>query len=280
MMDSFELNKLIGALLAVVFVVFSVSLLSDSIFSTHAPETPGYAIAVPEETGGEAVAEEEGPSIVDLLQNADAAAGQAAFRPCAACHNVEEGGPNMAGPNLWDVLNRPIASHEGFNYSAAMREFSQGGSVVWDYDHLSEFLRAPRSYIQGTAMAFAGIRNPEQEANVIAYLRSLSGNPAPLPEPAAEEAAPAEGEAAPAAEEGAAPAAGEETPAEPATEAAPATDAAPAAGEEGTDAETQAEPAAPSSPDDGTSASPETDAGTTSPAEPEAPAEETAPAQQ
>lgn len=274
MMDSFELNKLIGALLAVVFVVFSVSLLSDSIFSTHAPETPGYAIAVPEEAGGEAVAEEEGPSIVDLLQNADAAAGQAAFRPCAACHNVEEGGPNMAGPNLWDIVNRPIASHEGFNYSAAMREFAQGGSVVWDYDHLSEFLRAPRSYIPGTAMAFAGIRNPEQEANVIAYLRSLSGDPAPLPEPAAEEAAPAEGEAAPAAEDGAAPATGEETTTE------PATDAAPAAGEEGTDAETPAEPATPSPQDDGTSASPETDAGTTSPAAPEAPAEELAPAQQ
>ena len=188
-MDSFEFNKLIGAFLAVVFVVFSVSIVSDSIFAAHAPETFGYAIEVPEEpVGGGAVAEEEGPSIIELLATADAAAGEAAFRPCAACHTNEQGGANRVGPNLWGVVNRPVASHEGFSYSAGMREFSQGGSVVWDYEHLSEFLKSPRSYVQGTSMAFAGIRNPQQEANLIAFLRTLSDNPAPLPEPVAAEA--------------------------------------------------------------------------------------------
>jgi len=198
MMDSFELNKLIGAFLAVVFVVFSVSIVSDSIFSTHAPETPGYAIEVVEQEAGAGGEEAEaGPSIVELLQTADPAAGQAAFRKCTACHTAEQGGPNRVGPNLWDVVNRPVASHEGFSYSAAMREFSQGGSVVWDYEHLSGFLQAPRSYVSGTAMAFAGIRNPQEEANLIAYLRTLSDSPAPLPEAAAEEPAAPAGDAAP-----------------------------------------------------------------------------------
>jgi cytochrome c len=247
MMDSFELNKLIGALLAVVFVVFSVSIVSDAIFATHAPATPGYAIVVAEaETDSGGAAEEAGPSVLDLIATADVAAGQTAFRKCTACHTAEEGGANKVGPNLYGVLNRPIASHEGFSYSAAMRDFSQGGSVVWDYEHLSGFLQSPRSYVSGTAMAFAGIRNIQEEANLIAYLRSLSADPAPLPAAAAEEA-PAESapaEAAPA----------EEQPESPAEGTAPQ----------------------PTPQDDGTSAAPEPDAGTESG---ERPAEE-APAQQ
>ena len=262
MMDSFELNKLIGAFLAVAFVVFSVSIVSDSIFATHAPENPGYAIEVAEQPSGDAAPAEAGPSIAELLQTADAAAGESAFRKCQACHTAEEGGANKVGPNLWDIVNRPVASHEGFSYSAGMREFAADGSV-WDYDHLSEFLKAPRSYVSGTAMAFAGIKNPEEEANLIAYLRTLSSNPAPLPEVAAEEApaedaaAPAaEGEAAPSAEDGAAPAEDQAAPAEEQT--APAEEqAAPAE-------ETEAEPAQPETPDDGSAAAPETDAGTES----------------
>lgn len=233
MMDSFELNKLIGAFLAVVFVVFSVSIVSDAIFATHAPETPGYAIEVAEaeaETDAGDAAGEAGPSVLDLIATADVSAGQAAFRKCVACHTAEEGGANKVGPNLYGVVNRPIASHEGFRYSAAMQEFSQGGSVVWDYEHLSGFLQSPRTYLPGTAMAFAGIRNIQEEANLIAYLRSLSADPAPLPEAAAEEApaeaAPAEeapADAAPAEEEPAEAAPAEEAPAEEApAEEAPA----------------------------------------------------------
>jgi cytochrome c len=220
-MDSFELNKLIGAFLAVVFVMFSVTLVSGSIFATHAPEKFGYAIEVPEvAAGGPAVPVEAGPSIIELLATADAAAGEAAFRPCSACHTADKGGANRVGPNLWGVINRPIASHEGFSYSAGMRDFSQGSTVHWDYEHISQFLKAPRSYVSGTSMAFAGIKNPQQEANLIAYLRTMSDDPAPLPEPAAAEApaADAPAEAAPA---DAAPA--EAAPAEAApAEAAPA----------------------------------------------------------
>lgn len=284
-MDSFELNKLIGAFLGVVFVVFSVSLVSDAIFASHAPETPGYAIEVPEEPAGGGAPAETGPSALDLLASADPAAGEAAFRRCASCHTIEAGGANRVGPNLHDVLGRAVASHEGFSYSAAMTEYSEGGSKTWEFENLSAFLVNPRSYVPGTTMAFAGIRDPQEEANLIAYINAQSDNPMPLPEPAAAEDESAEGEeAAPAAEgEDAAPAAeGEEAvPTAEGEEAAPAEGAAPAADEaapradeaapaddtaEPADAdaasETEAAPAEATPEEDGSAASPETDPAT------------------
>ncbi len=242
-MDSFELNKVLGALLGTVFVVFSISLLSDAIFATHSPETPGFAIEVSEAAaGGPAEDVPSGPSALELLATADAAAGQASFRRCTACHTAEEGGANRVGPNLWGIVNRPVAGKEGFAYSAGMQAFAEGGTV-WDFEHLSGFLVNPRSYVQGTSMSFAGISDPQEEANLIAYLNTLSATPAPLPEiaPAAAEEAPAEDAAAPA--EG---------------EAAPADAAAP----------TEATPATPTPETDGTDAGAEPDAAT--PAVPQA----------
>jgi len=212
-MDSFEFNKIIGGLLGTVFVVFTIGIVSDTIFASPAPEKPGYAIEVAEEQdgGGEAAGGEPAETpIGTLLASADATAGATVFKKCTACHTAEKGGANKVGPNLWDIVNRPVASHEGFAYSAAMKEFAQGGSVAWDYEHLSNFILSPKGLVKGTAMGFAGLKKPDERANVIAYLRTLSDSPAPLPEagvaPAAENAsAPAEG-AAPS--EGAAPAEG------------------------------------------------------------------------
>jgi cytochrome c len=226
-MDSFEFNKLIGALLGAVFVVFSISIVSNAIFASPAPEQFGFAIEAPEEetaeSGPAAPAEEP---IAVLLASANPEAGAAVFKKCTACHTGESGGANKVGPNLWNVVNRPLASHEGFAYSAAMKEFAQGGSVVWDYEHLSNFLASPKGYIKGTAMGFAGVKKPDERANLIAYLRTLSDSPAPLPEAAAPAAA-AEPAAAP--EGGAAPA--ETAPADAPVEAAPAPEATPAPAE-------------------------------------------------
>ncbi|RLP27973.1 cytochrome c family protein [Mesorhizobium sp. YM1C-6-2] len=227
-MDSFEYNKLIGAFLGTVFVVFSVGIISDAIFASPHPEKEGFIIEAAEaEAGGAAEAAPAEEPIAVRLASADIAAGQTVEKKCSACHTIDSGGANKVGPNLWNIVNRPIASHEGFAYSGAMKEFSQGGSVVWDYEHLDHFLTSPKGLVKGTAMGFAGIKNPTERANLIAYLRTLADTPAALPEatapaaepasapaseaPAAEPAAPAE--AAPAE---AAPAPAEPAPAEPA----------------------------------------------------------------
>lgn len=197
-MDSFELNKLLGGLLGAIFVVFTIGILSDAIFASPAPEKPGFAIEVAEGEegghGGPAAPQEE--PIAVRLASADLGAGEAAFKKCAACHTIDKGGANKVGPNLWEIVNRPVASHEGFAYSGAMREFSQGGSVVWDYDHLDHFLTSPKGLVRNTAMGFAGIKNPAERASLILYMHTMADSPAPLPEaPAGDSAAaPAHGE--------------------------------------------------------------------------------------
>ncbi len=111
------------------------------------------------------------------MAKADATAGAAVFKKCQACHSGEKGGPNKVGPDLWGIVNRPIAGHEGFSYSAALKDFSKGGSVVWDFEHLNHFLAGPKAYVAGTAMGFAGVKKDDERANLIAYLRSLPDTP-------------------------------------------------------------------------------------------------------
>lgn len=203
-------NMGVGALLGTIFVLMSVSIASEGIFHSETPEKEGFAIVAAEGTsegGAEAGAAEAAMvPIATLLASADASAGETAFKKCQACHSGEKGGPNKVGPDLWDIVNRPLASHEGFSYSAGMKTFAEGGKV-WDFEHLNHFLLAPKKYVAGTAMGFAGLKKDDERANLIAYLRTLSDNPAPLPSPSAEGAS-----AAPAAE-GTAPAEGGAEPA-------------------------------------------------------------------
>ena len=210
-MDSFEANKIFGAVLGSVFVLFGGSLLAEAIFHSEAPEKPGFAItaAEPAASGAAAPAANEVTPVGKIMQTANAEAGAAIFKRCQACHSGEKGGPNKVGPDLWDIVNRPIASHEGFSYSAAMTDFSKGKTVVWDWDHLNHFLHGPKQYIKGTAMGFAGLPKDQERADLLAYLGTLADTPVPPPAPdagASEAAAPAEGAAAPAAGEAAAPA--------------------------------------------------------------------------
>ncbi|OBQ67821.1 c-type cytochrome [Mesorhizobium erdmanii] len=191
-MDSNEVNKLLAGLLGTVFVVFSVGLVSDALFASPAPEKPGFAIEATEPAeGGPAAPAAEAKPIADLLQTANAEAGAAIFKKCQACHSGEKGGPNKVGPDLWDLVDRPVAEHEGFAYSAGMKEFSKGGTEKWTYDNINHFITSPKKFVKGTAMGFAGLPKDEDRANVIAYLRTLSDNPKPLPTPGAAAAAPA-----------------------------------------------------------------------------------------
>lgn len=180
-------NMAVGALLSTVFVMMSVSIASEGLFHAEAPEKPGFAIVAEEAPadGGAAAAAPAAVPIAQLMASADPAAGATSFKKCASCHSADPSSPNKVGPGLWGVVNRPIAAHEAFSYSAAMKDFSQGGAEKWDYEHLNHFLAAPKAYIKGTAMGFAGLKNDQERANVIAYLRSLSDSPAPLPDPAA-----------------------------------------------------------------------------------------------
>ena len=182
-MDSFELNKIIGAVLATCILLLVTSFTASALFASKAPEKPGFAIAAKEEgKGGKEAAPAAAPAepIEKLLQTASVEKGAAAAKKCTACHTFEKGGPNRVGPNLWGVVNRPKASEAGFTYSDAIK--SKGGN--WTIDDLSAFLTNPRTFAPGTKMTFVGLPKGSERADVIAYLNSLSDNPAPLPKAA------------------------------------------------------------------------------------------------
>ena len=182
-MESFELNKILGALLASSMVVLCVHLLASSLFAPVRPTKPGFKIAALRQpaSAGPAAKTEEAAPIATRLAHADIDRGKATSKICMACHTLAEGAPNKVGPNLWNVVDRPRASEPGFDYSAAMK--AKGGK--WSFEELDKFLTHPQGYIPGTKMTFSGLENPEQRADLIAYLRTLSDHPAPLPKAAA-----------------------------------------------------------------------------------------------
>jgi cytochrome c len=178
-MDSFELNKIIGAILGTCLILLVTSFTAGALFAPVTPEKPGYQIAAKEESHGGEGKEAAAPSepIEKLLQTASVDKGAAAAKKCAACHTFEKGGPNRVGPNLWGVVDRDRATEPGFNYSAAMK--AKGGK--WSFDELNKFIANPKGYITGTAMGFAGIPKDSERADVIDYLHTLADAPVPLP---------------------------------------------------------------------------------------------------
>ncbi|MBA5776102.1 cytochrome c family protein [Stappia sp. F7233] len=183
-MDSFELNKIAGAVLLALLVAMGLGIVSDVIFEPHRPEKPGFEIAVATDEGGATEVSEGGKEeIVPIgtrLVEASVESGEKSVKKCAACHNFEKGGANKVGPGLWDVVGRKPGSHEGFGYSSAMTAFGEQ-TDSWTYEELDQFLANPKNLVSGTSMSFAGLKKPEERADVIAYLRSLSDNPEPLP---------------------------------------------------------------------------------------------------
>ena len=197
-MDSFEWNKIIGAVLGTVMFIFVIRLVAEKIYEPEKPEKPGYVVEGVAETaaGGGAAApvEEAMPDWGTVLASADVAAGKATSTKCEQCHDLSKGGPNKIGPNLFGVVDRPRASHEGFAYSGAMK----GKPGNWTYDELFKFVKAPGVMMPGTKMSFAGLRSEKDRINLIAYLRSNADAPAAIPAPAPKAAAAAPAAAAPA----------------------------------------------------------------------------------
>lgn len=196
-MNSFELNKILGAVLFTCLCILSLNITADAIFSPVKPEKPGYAIAVPEKPGaGPAAPAEPAKPIAELLASASVEKGQAAARVCVACHTFEKGGPNKVGPNLWGIVGAKHGHIAGFDYSAPMKAKS---GEEWSFEALNAFLKNPKAAVPGTKMAFAGISRDSQRADLINYLRTLADNPLPLPKVAEGQPAAPAGQQAPAA---------------------------------------------------------------------------------
>lgn len=177
---SLEFNKAAAAVLTAGITFMIAGVIGGAIVSPKKLERP--AIAIGEPAPAAAAAAPAAPAlepIGPLLASADVDAGrQAAQRLCASCHTFTQGGANGVGPNLWGIVGANHARVAGFNYSAANRALAD---KPWDYEALNAFLARPSTAMPGTRMAFAGIAQAQQRANVIAFLRSLDTNPKPLP---------------------------------------------------------------------------------------------------
>jgi cytochrome c len=167
-------NMGLGALLGTVFVLMTVSIASEGLFHAEIPEKPGYVIAAADADASAEAADAPAAAVpvAQLMASADPANGEKLFKKCAA---------NKVGPNLFGVVGRPVAALPDFSYSAGMKEFSKGGQETWSFDNLNHFLTAPKKFIKGTAMGYAGDKKDKERADIMAYLNSKSDSPLPAP---------------------------------------------------------------------------------------------------
>ncbi len=177
-MNSFEFNKFAASVLVALLVAMTGSLLSEFLVHPRKIEKNVLEIAVESGSSGGAETSKVLQPIEPLLASASVENGKVVAKKCLQCHSFEEGGPTGTGPNLWDVVGKEIAHRaDNFAYSAGLK--SKGGT--WTYEELNKFLHKPREYAPGTKMSFVGIKDDKERADLIAYLRSLSATPAPLP---------------------------------------------------------------------------------------------------
>ncbi len=180
-MDSFELNKIIAAVLMVALLIIGIGKLSNIIFHVEKPKKPGYVVeveqAVLSDVTSSAEASEEKINIAALMAMGDLATGEKVFKKCAACHSIVKNGKNNIGPALYNVVGRKVGIISDYKYSKALSEYGK----EWTFEELNGYLLKPAKWIKGTKMAFAGLRKEKDRASVIKYLNQNSDNPLPLP---------------------------------------------------------------------------------------------------
>ena len=179
-MDSFELNKIIAAVLMVALLIIGIGKVSKIIFHVEKPKKPGYVVEIQETTEVSTVSTEPTEDKVDiatLMALGDVESGEKIFKKCAACHSIVKGGKNNIGPALYNVVGRQSGAIADYKYSKALIEHGK----AWTFEELNGYLLKPAKWIKGTKMAFAGLRKEKDRASVIKYLNQNSDNPLPLP---------------------------------------------------------------------------------------------------
>ena len=179
-MDSFEINKIVAAILMVALLIIGIAKVSNIIFHVEKPKNPGYSVEVEQEANNSAtakIAEEKEIDISALLALGDVASGEKIFKKCAACHSINKGGKNMIGPALYNVVDRKVGVIPDYKYSKALVGYDKS----WTFQELNGFLLKPAKWIKGTKMAYAGLRKEKDRASIIKYLNQNSDNPKPLP---------------------------------------------------------------------------------------------------
>ena len=175
-MNSFEINKIITAILVTILVGFGIGKISDVIFDKDDKNIVAYKVEAPE---GETVqaSVESSVDISALLAMGDVAHGEAQFRKCKSCHSIKQGGGNNIGPKLWNVMFRPVGAVADYKYSKALSSYGK----EWSWEEMNGFLIKPSKWIKGNKMGFAGLKSEKDRASVILYLNQNSDNPRPLP---------------------------------------------------------------------------------------------------
>ncbi|AFS47901.1 cytochrome c [alpha proteobacterium HIMB5] len=179
-MDSFEINKIIAAVLLVALLVIGIGKVSNILFYVEKPKTPGYAVEVEQASGTSITTAEVVEKVVDiaaLMALGDVASGEKIFKKCAACHSINKGGKHKIGPALYNVVGRKVGVVEDYKYSKALIAYEK----EWTFEELNGFLIKPAKHIKGTKMAYAGLRKEADRASVIKYLNANSDSPLPLP---------------------------------------------------------------------------------------------------
>ena len=175
-MNSFEINKIISAILVTVLVVFGIGKISDIIFDKDKIDVAAYKVEAPEGEALQASAETS-VDITALLEMGDIAHGEKVYKKCKACHSIKQGGGNKIGPALWNVIFRPVGSVTDYKYSKALSSYGK----EWTWEEMNGFLIKPSSWIKGNKMGFAGLKSEKDRASVILYLNQNGENPKPLP---------------------------------------------------------------------------------------------------